>query len=205
MNAPNSELEWQAFLYVAAEMSPDECDAFERRLLDDQPAREAVARMVELTQTLSAADNSMSRLIAQPAQHPVAPWWHPVAWMSVGALACVLFVVLVSPRMLRPIAGPVGNSSPRFSRNIATPELASAWLHVRQEFALSPGEEMESPTEEGTSGESEVTEVPNNDDESGSHDDPPSNSEGLSLLPPDWMVTAVENLVSDASPVPGAE
>ena len=51
---PRDELEWDAFRYVANELSADESTAFEQRLADDQEAREAVAHCVEMTHAVVA-------------------------------------------------------------------------------------------------------------------------------------------------------
>ncbi len=45
---PESDLSWTAFLYISGELSPEESSAFERRLDEDQDAREAVASAVEM-------------------------------------------------------------------------------------------------------------------------------------------------------------
>lgn len=54
-NSFDTDLDWQAFLYVSGEMSADESQAFEMRLADDQAAREAVAAAVEIATAVSNA------------------------------------------------------------------------------------------------------------------------------------------------------
>jgi len=53
-HAADRDVEWQAYLYVSGEMSPPAVLQFEERLADDQAAREAVARAVELWTLLAA-------------------------------------------------------------------------------------------------------------------------------------------------------
>ena len=50
----DSEILWLAFRYVAGELAPDEAESFEHCLDQDQEAREAVARAVELTGAVAA-------------------------------------------------------------------------------------------------------------------------------------------------------
>ena len=50
---PEAELGFEAFRYVAGEMSDAESAEFEERLAIDQPAREAVARAVEIAQAVT--------------------------------------------------------------------------------------------------------------------------------------------------------
>ncbi len=47
------ELDWLAFRYISNEMTATEADAFEQRLANDQLAREAVARAVDLVQAVA--------------------------------------------------------------------------------------------------------------------------------------------------------
>jgi hypothetical protein len=61
---PNQVLLWEAFRYVASEMSSDEAEAFEQRLERDQQAREAVAAAVELAGAV-ALQPSARRSIAR--------------------------------------------------------------------------------------------------------------------------------------------
>ena len=49
----HEDLDLLAFRYIAAEMTAAEAEAFELRLADDQAAREAVARAVELAQAVA--------------------------------------------------------------------------------------------------------------------------------------------------------
>ena len=49
----DANLLWHAFRYIADELSADETEQFEARLADDQVAREAVARAVELSQAIA--------------------------------------------------------------------------------------------------------------------------------------------------------
>ena len=57
----HDELAWQAFRYIAGEMTRDEHERFAERLAEDQDAREAVAAAVEVSQATAIA------LATQPA------------------------------------------------------------------------------------------------------------------------------------------
>ena len=62
MNNPEKpELHGNAFRYVADEMSAGEQDNFERQLADDQLAREAVVRAVQLTQAVASLPAEIPR------------------------------------------------------------------------------------------------------------------------------------------------
>lgn len=65
---PQSELEWQAFLYVSNEMSAEEAVAFENRLAEEQAAREAVVAAVELTARVAATKPVAQPIPARQAQ-----------------------------------------------------------------------------------------------------------------------------------------
>ncbi len=49
-----SDLAWLAFVYVSGELTHAEAEAFERRLAQDQAAREAVAEAVALIGAVAA-------------------------------------------------------------------------------------------------------------------------------------------------------
>ena len=128
-----NHLDWQAFCYVANELSPAERDQFEEQLAVDQVAREAVARAVDLARILAVAEcHEATAVEVFPA--PVAQadrhWARRVAWMSLGAAASLLVAVLVSSLATNPetselVASPVQEASG---------ELASAWTESRAEL-----------------------------------------------------------------------
>jgi hypothetical protein len=119
---PN-ELDWSAFCYAAGEMSPADAEAFEARLATDQTAREALARAVELTETVATAE-SLGAVVAV-RQRP-AVWSRRLGWMAVGSAASLLIALLWS--------GAQGTNEPK----PASPDhsqLAAAWTQTRAELA----------------------------------------------------------------------
>ncbi len=112
MNPPSSpeplaDLDLLAFRYIAGELMPDEAADFERRLVDDQAAREAVARTWEVAQTVSwieatsPAPRSDRPLPSAPAPSAPAPtvarsWLTAAGWMVTGSLACLLLLALTN-------------------------------------------------------------------------------------------------------------
>lgn len=84
------DLEWDAFRYVADEMTPEERTAFESRLADDVVAAEAVVAAVRLTQAVAAAETHCM----QPTVAATAPVAAPAArshrWLIVVASVCSL-------------------------------------------------------------------------------------------------------------------
>jgi anti-sigma factor RsiW len=93
---PAEDLEWTAFRYVANELSAAEAVAFEDRLADDQAAREAVARCVQLTHSVVALEEARS---PQPAGVPAGPGrndrrqrrWAVAAALIAAAAVCFAF------------------------------------------------------------------------------------------------------------------
>ena len=118
------DLDWLAFCYVADELAECERAAFETRLADDQAAREAVARAVELTQSVALAEAH------EPVLTPASitrrtTWPRRLAWMSVGASAAlVLVAVALNWKSLEERLAP-----PAINRS----ELAEVWSQTRDE------------------------------------------------------------------------
>ena len=88
-------LDWLAFCYAAGELTPAEAEQFETSLAGDQSAREALARAVELTQVVAAAERHVSHVVS-PAAAAQRSWNSRFAWMAVGGLASLLLAFLFS-------------------------------------------------------------------------------------------------------------
>ncbi|MFQ5731265.1 MAG: hypothetical protein ACE5KM_04840, partial [Planctomycetaceae bacterium] len=90
---PRDDLEWTAFRYVANELSAEEAAAFEQRLADDQAAREAVARCVEMTHAVVAlAEAEEAHVLATPsAAGSRRGVWSVVACVAAVAAVCSAF------------------------------------------------------------------------------------------------------------------
>ena len=83
--AVQDKLAWTAELYVLGELPDAEAEQFERRLLEDQAAREAVAAAVGLIQSLSTM---------RPTLAP-RPRRFPMAWVGAAAAICVVFAIAI--------------------------------------------------------------------------------------------------------------
>jgi hypothetical protein len=119
-----NELDWTAFCYAAGEMNEAEAAAFESRLADDQDAREALARAVELTQVVASAQ-SLEPVVAVRSQS--SRWSRRLGWMAIGSAASLLVALLWS-----------GAGSWFGGETVASGEqsrLADAWSQTRQELA----------------------------------------------------------------------
>jgi len=143
-----SELDWSAFCYAAGEMSPAEATAFEDRLADSQPAREALARAVELAGAVAAAETLEPVVLAGagPVYLGRSLWGRRLTWMAVGAAASLLVAAVISGplsglssvsglfrgRANSPLAEREDHKSAARSR-----ELAAAWSQTRQELAVA--------------------------------------------------------------------
>lgn len=125
-----NQLDWTAFCYLSGEMSPVEAEQFEARLADEQPAREALARAVELTQVVAAAESQCGELAPSltlrvgVADRRRTSWSTRLAWMAIGGLASVVIAMLWSGMNVEPVAEngleSAGNGA-----------LASAWSQTR--------------------------------------------------------------------------
>lgn len=113
-----SDLDWLAFRYIANELPVAEREAFELRLADDQAACEALARAVELADTIQAAE-SLSPVASSP---PAVHWKTRLSWLAAGATAAAVLIGLV-------FVGPGLFRSGEVARGIST-ELAVAWSKV---------------------------------------------------------------------------
>ena len=87
----HNDLDWAAFCYAAGELSPDEVADFELRLAEDQGAREALARAVELTQAVAAAE-TLEPVVSVRSERSL--WGRRLAWMAIGAAASLLAAAL---------------------------------------------------------------------------------------------------------------
>src|SRR5262245_16949094 len=93
MTTDKQDLDWLAFSYAAGELENTDREQFEARLADDQAAREALARAVELCQTITAVVPQRCDYIS-PAAHAHIAWNQRLSWMAVGGLASLLLAVL---------------------------------------------------------------------------------------------------------------
>jgi hypothetical protein len=94
--SPQDELEWTAFRYIANELPEADAAAFERQLADDQSAREAVARCVQVTHAVVALEEARS-----PVCLPAGPegdrrrqrrWTVAAVVIAAAAVCCAFWV-----------------------------------------------------------------------------------------------------------------
>ncbi len=132
MSDNQSELEWLAFQYLADELNPAERDEFETRLADEQDAREAVARSVELTQTISVAGRA-GQVVSKSHANKAISGWRRIAWIATSVACCLALVLVYQSSTGR-------DPSPTEYAPIA--DLASAWVETVDEFASSESHEL---------------------------------------------------------------
>jgi hypothetical protein len=191
-NERASQLDWSAFCYAAGELSPAEVERFEARLADDQQAREALARAVELTQAVVAAESQADKYQADkfvvPAGRHVADWGTRLSWMAIGGLAS-LVIALVGSGMIG------GSSSMLASRGPSAKQiaLATAWSQTRAEIAQAKEDGLWLPPT-FTLGDADEELLALND----------TNDESPMGETPSWMTAAVFGLASE-SPGTNAE
>lgn len=116
------DLAWLAFCYTAGELPVADAEVFEQRLAADQPAREALARAVELTQVVAAAESHAS--VVLPAARSQTGWRIRAAWMAIGGIASLLAALLVTGNL----------KIPRSSLTARQSRLAAAWSETRTQI-----------------------------------------------------------------------
>jgi hypothetical protein len=123
----HSELDWSAFCYAAGELASAEAAAFEQRLAEEQPAREALARAVELTQAVAAAETLEPVVVVQTGRSlwGRSQWGRRLAWMAVGSAASLLITAVIGTAWKQ-----TGSTVPA-----GTGDLAAAWSQTRQELS----------------------------------------------------------------------
>lgn len=171
-----NQLEWIAFCYLTGELNPAEAEQFEVRLADDQAAREALARAVELTQMVAAAESGCGDLVAPAAREP-ASWSTRLSWMAIGGLASLVIAMVWSGGLPRFGRGPENSRE--------NDALASAWSATRMELGETSEVGPLHPLTSNSEGD----------------DDQPAVGELTDELvvadAPSWMTVAVEGLASE--------
>lgn len=184
MSDVRNDLDWSAFCYLSGEMVAEDSAAFEELLASDQPAREALARAVELTQAVASAESAEPVTIA-PA--PSSVWTRRLSWMAIGAAASLLIAVLwtgfeVGPRMQAWLGQP--------QASVEQVQLAAAWNQTQLELSA-----VEFPSD--LHGDAEGSDA----------DDNETTDLDLSAVPeaPSWMTAAVFSLAGQPLPKEGLE
>jgi anti-sigma-K factor RskA len=136
----SAQLDWLAFRYVAGEMTDHESADWERRLADDQTAREAVAGAVQLVQAIGQLprDTWTTPAVLPASSAPAMPSTthgggsrHSVLGWSLAGLALLLVAGLVVSQALR-------SDRSRLTREGGVDDdLVAAWSQVR---TLSTGD-----------------------------------------------------------------
>lgn len=179
-----SDLDWQAFAYWSDELSPSERARFEARLADDQEAREALARAVELSYAVAAVES----LSVTPAERqPNRRSRRLVAW-SVGFAASALALLLGLAIGQRPGGWSGHKGSATLQSSNINPDLASAWSEIRQSWddltTLQPLPTVDQSVDADAGNEPETA----TDWDSGEWE------------PPSWMAAALLGQSTDSGP-----
>ena len=133
-NDIKNDLDWLAFCYAAGELDVAAAEQFESRLATDQAAREALARAVELTQTVAAAEHQLQDFVT-PAVQTATDWNSRLSWMAIGGVASVLVALLWTG-----VVGPTWQTALRGlntsgMNSSAKQHLAVAWHETGVEIA----------------------------------------------------------------------
>jgi hypothetical protein len=95
-NPTENDLDWLAFRYISGEMSVNEAGQFESLLADDQNARDAVVRAVELSQTILATQISPQSESIGFLSAVSKSWMQHVTWISTSVAALLLIALALN-------------------------------------------------------------------------------------------------------------
>ena len=120
------ELDWQAFCYISDELSDDDLAEFELRLASDQETREAVARAVQLAETLAVAELTAVRCAVKlkPARR----------WLSLAVSASTVAALLIAVSLFQLVW--------RASESGSVPFIAYSQVPFESNFISSPSTSM---------------------------------------------------------------
>jgi anti-sigma-K factor RskA len=182
------DLNWDAFRYVASEMTTDETAAFEQLLAESQQAREAVATALQLAQTVAlTAGAEAAEPLATTKRD--ARWLSAAGWMTAGAALCLAVVFAVNPERWGATAKrtetPTAPAKVTVEDESAT-RLAVLWAVSRDQ--LTDGE-TSAPDENVSELFAALDGLVHQQlDDTGVEDTPP---EMIESLAPSWLVMAV--------------
>lgn len=156
------DLDWLAFCYVTSELSAADLAAFEERLLVDEAACEAVARVMETNLVVAAALVQSSGVKVESCEPPtlrqVGAAESPSRWTGT-ALTC-LAAAAIAATMVIAVGSSALNGS-KVAKRDGTDRLVAAWAQ---------GESVRNQADD----DSDALDQSNDD-----------------LDPPDWMLAAV--------------
>jgi hypothetical protein len=140
------DVEWLAFQYLTGELPEASVVYFEECLENDQLAREALARTVELTQAMAMVESTTgdvpsndtpcvrSPIVATqffPHDQAGKAWMARVAWSAVAALAGLAALLFWNPRTSPPSLDPGGQPVAATDVSVFdSGELASLWVET---------------------------------------------------------------------------
>jgi anti-sigma-K factor RskA len=120
-----TDLDWLAFRYISGEMAVSEADQFESLLADDQNARDAVVRAVELSQIVLATQSTPQSESIGLLSAVSKSWMQHLTWVSTSVAALLLVALALNFNRPRTVA----TSNPD--------ALAAAWLERSGEVAAN--------------------------------------------------------------------
>jgi hypothetical protein len=154
--AAGGDLLGQALLYAGGDLSAADAEAFEKRLENDQAAREALCAAVGLVRP-TAADPAYRAAVRRRLRPPV--WQrllgrqtyrgHPVLWSGLGAAAALLLTLGVTgvrrhPADLPAAPPPAAEAAREEPPEPSPADMADVWaeLHEHQHLTRAHEEEM---------------------------------------------------------------
>lgn len=153
--------DWQALRYVLGELPDAETRCWEKRLADDQPAREAVADAVELVQCVNLVETERADVPVTPIdpQVPTVSYGVGSAWAA-GVGGTLVVVLALSTLLLpRPVAT---QRQPTPGLPVVDPQLAIIWgeNHESLDDPLWPSEHFETAPDDLPAAEADLELAP---------------------------------------------
>lgn len=124
-NPTETDLDWLAFRYISGEMAANEADQFELLLADDQNARDAVVRAVELSQTILLSQTTPQTAPIGFLSAVTKSWMQHLAWVSTSVAALLLVVLALNVNRTASVS--------------ESDSIASAWAESSAEPVSDPG------------------------------------------------------------------
>jgi hypothetical protein len=143
-----ANLEWQAFRYVAGEMSLEESTQFERLLADGLAACEAVTRVTELSLSVRTIleNQSASPVRALPAQPSRAARWG--ATVAAFAALSLLIAIISAPNLSDSTEDGKVSVADRDRERSQSEQILSHWMTPASNSGEDSIEELEPLAEE---------------------------------------------------------
>lgn len=156
---PDDELACTALLYASGELDPDESEAFERLLAEDQAAREALCQAVSMNLTLAGQETAPDPAYRQRVRHRLQQrrrhqrkmtaspsfFGQPAMWAALGAAAAVVLMLAIHHLVTLPSTPPLTTAPTNAEKPSPSREELEQKLRVSHEQADQLARQLAEP------------------------------------------------------------